>query len=85
MGWPTAEHLVQVAPVHADEVDSAVARYLGRGAKRFGQERAELVVGHFARGHGELAVAALRIGVTVDLHIVRRVEERGIDRCTLAD
>ena len=40
---------------------------------------AELGLGHLARGHGELAVPALGIGVAVDLDVVGRIEEGRID------
>ena len=74
-----------MAPVHTDEVDRAVARHRGCCPKRLGQERAEPLVAHLARRHRELAVPALRIGVAVDLHIVRRVEERRVDLRALAN
>ena len=49
------------------------------------KELAERRLAHLARGHGELAMPALGVGVAVDLHVVRRIQERGVDRRTVAD
>ena len=82
---PDGTDLVHVAPVHADEVNRAVARDVGTGAEAIGEERAERFVGHFAGCHGELPVPAPGIGVAIDAHVVGRVEEGGVDARTLAD
>ena len=77
--------LLHVAPVHADKMHGAVARHRGDGAQRLLQEGAERVVRHLAGGHGEFAVPSALIGVTVDLHIVGRIEKGRIDLLALAD
>jgi hypothetical protein len=46
-----------VAPVHADEVDRAVARRLDQVLERPVRERTELSRAHLPRGHREFAVA----------------------------
>src|SRR5467141_3104784 len=64
-GGPLAIHrasdcrdVVHVSPVHADEVDGAVARNTRRGAQRIGKEGTKLRLAHLARGHRELAMAS---------------------------
>ena len=55
------------------------SRHRGGGAKSVLEERGELVIAHLARGHCELAMATLGIGVAVDFDVVRRIHERCID------
>ena len=74
-----------VPPVDADEVHRAVARDPGAGAERVGEEAPERRLAHLARGHGELAVAALGIGMAIDPDVVGRIEEGGIDDRAVAD
>ena len=45
----------------------------------------ELGLAHLARGHRELAMAACRVGVPFDPHIVGRIEESRIDMRPLAN
>jgi len=49
------------------------------------KEVAEGGLAHLARGHGELGMPAARVDEAIDLHVVGRVEERGVDRRALAD
>jgi hypothetical protein len=74
-----------VTPVHADEVDGAVSRHLGGSPECLSEEGTEGLVRHLARGHGELAVAPLRVGVAANANIVGRVEEGGVDLSALAN
>src|SRR5215207_9910195 len=75
--------IINVTPVHADEVDRAISRYPGGSAQRLPEEPTKGLVRHLARGHGELAVAPPRVGVAADANIVGRVEDGGVDLSAL--
>ena len=51
----------------------------GAGAERLGEEGPERRLAHLARGHRELAVPALGVGVAVDPDVVGRIEEGRVD------
>src|SRR6516164_4461990 len=80
-------------PVHADEVDSAIARDTCRRTQRVGEEGAELHLAHLTRGHHELAVLSARSyraspnidRISPDPHIVGRIKESRIDTRPVAD
>ena len=74
-----------MSPVHADEVDGAVARNTRRGAQCIGKEGTKLRLTHLARGHNELAVASGGYRMPPNPHIVGRVAESRIDTRSVAD
>ena len=49
------------------------------------RKAAEGLVAHLARGHGELPVPALGIGMAVDADVVGRIEEGRVDPRAVAD
>jgi hypothetical protein len=57
----------------------------GASAERIGEEGAECLGAHLARGHGELPVPAAGIGVAVDAHVIGRIEKGRVDPRVLAD
>jgi hypothetical protein len=66
-----------VPAVHTDEVDGAVGAVGSKVAAHLAQEGRELVLGHLAAGHGELAMPDATVSgyMAVDRHILRRVGE----------
>ena len=66
-----------VAPVHADEVDRAVAGDAGALGEHGGEEALKLAAAHLARGHRELAVGDLAeaADMAVDADVVGRIGE----------
>ena len=72
-------------PIDADEVNRAVTRDADAGAEGVAKEAPERCRIHLARGHNELAVPTLGVGVSVDPDVVGRIEEGGVDRSTVAD
>ena len=73
-------HALDVSPVDADKVHCAIAGNPGAGAEGIGEKAPERRRIHLARGHGELGVPTLRIGMAIDPDVVGRIEEGGIDR-----
>ncbi len=72
-----AEHLPQVAPVHADLMDRSVDGILGETLKDRLQKGRELGLAHLAAAHGEVAMAnpAEATDMAVDRNVVWRVRE----------
>jgi hypothetical protein len=71
------QHLADVTPVHADVMDGAVGGMRGKIAEDRLEEARELGFGHFACGHGELAVLhrAEAADMAVDRNIVGGIGE----------
>jgi hypothetical protein len=71
---------VQVAPIHANEVDRAIDRATGRMAKRSPEKLLEFRRRELARRHFEIGVLDLAQArdVARDAHIVRRVGEHHV-------
>src|SRR5262249_59691022 len=84
-GGANCRDAVHVSPVHADEVDSAIARATRRCTQRVSEEGTELRFVHLARRHSELAMAFGGHRMPADLHIVGRIEESRIDTRPVAD
>ena len=74
-----------MAPIHADEVDSAIARDTCRRSQRVSEEGAELRLAHLTRGHRELAMASGSHRMPANPHFVGRIEESRIDTRPIAD
>jgi len=62
-----------------------VARDLCGRTQGLREESPKGLVRHLARGHRELAVATLDIGMTTDRHVVGRIEECDVNRGAVAD
>ena len=71
------EQLAHMAPVHADEVESAVHTVPGEEPEGARQELGELVLVHLARGHREFAMVdrTKPADMAIDRHIVWRIGE----------
>jgi hypothetical protein len=78
-------HVLEMAPVHADKVDRAIARNIDASAQCVIQERPEFGIAHFPRRHCKLAVAAFHIGMAVDAHVIGRIQERTVHVAVVAD
>src|SRR5258706_3276579 len=84
-GGADCRDAVHVSPVHADEVDGAIARVTRRCAKRVSEEGTELRLAHLTPGHSELAMASGGHRMSPNPHIVGRIEESRIDTRPVAD
>ncbi|HEX2281604.1 MAG TPA: hypothetical protein VHG52_07565, partial [Thermomicrobiales bacterium] len=69
-----------MAPVHADEMDGAVAGHACSSPQRLLEENPDCLRRHLAGGHGKLPVPSWRVGMSADADVVGRIEEGGIDR-----
>src|SRR5271167_1840467 len=71
------EELAHMAPIHAYEQDGAVMQRRDQRGDELGEEGREVVLGHLARRHRELAVPRIAEAgdESVDLHVVRWVGE----------
>jgi hypothetical protein len=71
------EEFAHMEPIHAHEQDGAVMQRRDQRGDELGEEGREVVLGHLARRHRELAVPRIAEAgdESVDLHVVRRVGE----------
>ncbi len=76
-GFARLAHFAEMTPVHTDEGDGAVATHAGGVGQGRCQKLRKLGAGHFARGHGEFAMAdtAKPGDVAVDGDVVGRIGE----------
>jgi hypothetical protein len=77
--------VVHMPPIHANEVDGAVARNASASAEGFGKKNPERFVRHLPGSHRELAMPPFRVRVTADPDVVGRIQEGRIDRSIVAN
>src|SRR6516162_7433040 len=58
--------VVHMPPVHANEMDSAIARDTCRRTERVGEKGPKLRLAHLTGGHGEFAVLSARTPPNID-------------------
>src|SRR5262245_47274338 len=78
-------HVIHVAPIHTDKTHGPVACDRSANPERLLQERSELRLVHFTRGHREFPVAPHGIRMSGNPYVVRRIQKRRIDSRWLAD
>lgn len=76
-GMSSRKYLAHVPPVHAEEVDRAIKAMVSHVPEAVVQEGDELISGHLAGRHGELAVLHLAgtTDMTVDRNVIRWIGE----------
>jgi hypothetical protein len=77
--------VIHVPPIHANEVDGAVARNASASAEGFGKKDSERFVRHLPGSHSELAMPTFRARVAADPDVVGRIQEGRIDRSIVAN